>query len=636
MKKILLLILVLGSLPAVAATRYVAASAGVFSGGTNCNGHTATTVATWNSVAQSADDINWVCGAITVGAGNNGLTPNGGGTSGHPVLINFDTGSSISSPHCGTASTNPTGGCVDIGSQWVVVDGKGVGIVQNTLDGTTGSTCSGGTCTANPSAGVYVGASNVTVQNLTIADIYDRDGGCSASFNEPQSFGIMFDSNAASALTNDNAFGNTIHDALNTIVYVVGTNMSNGTVSGNELSVASAEVVISCGSGAGSATNMKILNNNIHDNVRWWDLNDHDHLNGMHLFAAGSGGPLVNTTIAGNFIHGDFGGNTCGGAGSHTTALIYMETTGGGSGSGSMIYNNLTVSGINDGPSGGAIGVGDQNDDVQLYYNTIIGPPSSTGARIGMLLTATATIKGNLITQEGDAIQLNGAGPSQILAMDYNNFSSSTNWVDDQPRSSTFSLATWQAAHPSFDAHSFTTAPNLNATTFVPNSGSPVIIAGVNLTSLGIAGLDVDQVGNARPGSSPGTLWDIGALQFASGGSTVADPTCSPAAGTFTGTQSILLADTTPSATICYRTDGTAPTSSPAGTCGGGSTTFSSNVSVAFPGLTIKALGTLSGDTDSSVVSCPYTINLPAQPGFAPQIFVSSGGRRIGSSFATR
>ena len=42
-------------------------------------------------------------------------------------------------------------------------------------------------------------------------------------------------------------------------------------------------------------------------------------------------------------------------------------------------------------------------------------------------------------------------------------------------------------------------------------AGSPAIGAGVNLTSLGITGLDTDAAGVARPATG---AWDIGAYQY--------------------------------------------------------------------------------------------------------------------------
>lgn len=86
----------------------------------------------------------------------------------------------------------------------------------------------------------------------------------------------------------------------------------------------------------------------------------------------------------------------------------------------------------------------------------------------------------------------------------------------------------------------------------------------------------------------------------------VATPTASPVAGTYHGAQTITLSTTTGGATICYTVDGTTPTANGAGTCTHGTTyagTFVVDLS-----LTVQAIGSLSGDTDSSVLSAAYVI----------------------------
>ena len=72
------------------------------------------------------------------------------------------------------------------------------------------------------------------------------------------------------------------------------------------------------------------------------------------------------------------------------------------------------------------------------------------------------------------------------------------------------SLASWQAAC-SCDANTLTSNPLVNSNGTL-QAGSPAIGAGVNLTSLGITGLNSDANGVARPTSG---AWDIGAYQYA-------------------------------------------------------------------------------------------------------------------------
>jgi hypothetical protein len=98
------------------------------------------------------------------------------------------------------------------------------------------------------------------------------------------------------------------------------------------------------------------------------------------------------------------------------------------------------------------------------------------------------------------------------------------------------------------------------------------------------------------------------------GGGTVATPTFSPAAGTYLGTQTVTLSDTTSGATIFYTLDGTQP-----GTSAGGSTQQYNGPLTASSTETIKALATASGMTTSGTASATYTIESQvATPTFSP------------------
>ena len=89
------------------------------------------------------------------------------------------------------------------------------------------------------------------------------------------------------------------------------------------------------------------------------------------------------------------------------------------------------------------------------------------------------------------------------------------------------------------------------------------------------------------------------------GGSQVATPTFSPAAGTYTEVQSVTLSCETEDAAIYYTTNGDAPTTS--------STLYDGAISVG-ESMTIKAIAVKDGMDDSNVASATYTINLPADP----------------------
>ncbi len=81
-----------------------------------------------------------------------------------------------------------------------------------------------------------------------------------------------------------------------------------------------------------------------------------------------------------------------------------------------------------------------------------------------------------------------------------------------------------------------------------------------------------------------------------------AQPTFSPAGGTYTSAQSVTLSEASPGAKIYYTTDGTTPTTS--------STLYAGAIAVNST-MTINAIATVTSWANSSMGSASYTINLP-------------------------
>jgi hypothetical protein len=89
-----------------------------------------------------------------------------------------------------------------------------------------------------------------------------------------------------------------------------------------------------------------------------------------------------------------------------------------------------------------------------------------------------------------------------------------------------------------------------------------------------------------------------------------ATPTFSPAAGTYTSVQTVIISDTTPGALIFYTTNGSTPT--------GTSTKYTAPITVG-ASETVKAIATASGYSTSATGSAAYVIDLPAAtPTFSP------------------
>jgi hypothetical protein len=106
-------------------------------------------------------------------------------------------------------------------------------------------------------------------------------------------------------------------------------------------------------------------------------------------------------------------------------------------------------------------------------------------------------------------------------------------------------------------------------------------------------------------------------------------PTFSVAAGTYATVQTVNITSATSGATICYTTNGTAPTAAAAGTCdsnGGTESSLTNGGSISVGASeTVEAIATFAAGTNSAAASASYTINLAqaAAPtfGLAPGIY---------------
>ena len=109
----------------------------------------------------------------------------------------------------------------------------------------------------------------------------------------------------------------------------------------------------------------------------------------------------------------------------------------------------------------------------------------------------------------------------------------------------------------------------------------------------------------------------------------VATPTFSPAAGTYTSAQSVAISDVTSNATIYYTTNGTAPTTS--------STKYTGPITVSST-ETLEAIAVATGNINSAVASAAYTITSPtpvATPTFSPAAGTYTSAQSVTISDAT-
>ena len=133
-----------------------------------------------------------------------------------------------------------------------------------------------------------------------------------------------------------------------------------------------------------------------------------------------------------------------------------------------------------------------------------------------------------------------------------------------------------------------------------PTTGSTVYSAAITVSSSET--LSAISAANGYAASA------VGSAAYTINLPTAATPSFSPSAGTYTGTQSITISDTTPSATIYYTTNGTAPTTS--------SSTYSGAISVSV-NETIEAIAAAYNYLQSTTGSAAYTI-VALTPTFSP------------------
>jgi len=130
-----------------------------------------------------------------------------------------------------------------------------------------------------------------------------------------------------------------------------------------------------------------------------------------------------------------------------------------------------------------------------------------------------------------------------------------------------------------------------------------------------IPALDCFMTVMGGPADGSGSVLAFDSAACFSSTPTVAIPTFSPVAGTYTATQSVAISTITAGATICWTNDGTTPTANGAGTCTHG-TTYSGAISITV-NQTLRAKGSLSGDADSSTGTAAYILQGSA-PTFSP------------------
>lgn len=484
MKIVSVIVLILASVAAHGADIYFASSAAGSANGTSCANAYARTVFNTNNSNWTPGNTLHLCGTFTAAANADSyLQMQASGTSGNPITIKWESGAIVQAPYFSDAH----GGIDMNGKNYITLDGGSNGIVQNTANGS-------GLTYQQQSMLIGGLGSNDTIKNLSILNVYVHTSG---DANGGSNYGILARGSSNTVI----GPGDTFTQGDVCFIFEWNGGESNLTINGDSFSGCNQDIEMGPTAG-GSFTNVTVSNNTATNWANWDDAGDDYHHNFFHPFTNVVGASLVGTLqIYNNRAVGDIG--------TTSTSMLFIENNNGGAG-GTMgawyIFNNVFDKTNANVPTSSGL-VAPLSDNGYLVNNTFIDAGGTGGnAYICFHSYGTGwTFENNIQIGCGSYIYLQGAA----LTANYNDYygAASPQWIYHSTYDTT--LASWRTSC-SCDAAAIGTNPNLTGA-YVPNSGSPVIGAGVNLTSLGIAALDTDQAGTARPSTG---AWDIGAYQY--------------------------------------------------------------------------------------------------------------------------
>lgn len=585
---------------AMASDIYFAATSAGSNNGTSCGNAYAYNDGThgWSlSAQQVAGNTLHSCGAFTFAANSTAITIVNAGSSGNPITLKFETGSSWAAPYWSlNGVVNDSGGH----SFWTF-DGGTNGSITATANGT------GLANSVYNSVGLYFqGASNITVQNLTLSNLYVHTctlplSTCTDDGGSQVPVWIYFLGGSNLLVQN-----NTIHDAFTGIRYVAPGAGTTGTIEFANNTLYNENWNINVGLSTASTIISGIL---IHGNtlsggwLHWSTDNNANHHDGLFIFTVGSitGSAINGLQIYNNQIFSTSDIDACSG-------LIFIEDdqVAGRPINTAYVYNNLIYLTTN--PSSGvAAAIYDWATGTTILNNTIVFPSAtSSGGTVYLKYGTGSTLENNVVETAQYGFVVNTG--ASITSSNFNDIYNFTTPVVNQ---GTFysTVAAWHTATGN-DANSTSSNPVLNSGSSPPyqltNTSSPAYRTGTNLTSAycgTLPALCTDPTGNARPSSA---AWDMGAYYLPSG--QAAAPTCTPGAGTYSGAQTVTCTNPNSGTTVmCYNFTGSPATNGDGATCPSGSTAYTGTISISTSETLYIVAGT-STLSDSSIVSYVYTI----------------------------
>lgn len=458
-----------------------------------------TNTANAHSVAWFNTAANWGGGAAQIGPGStvhicgivtNSITFQTGGSTGNPIVLLFEPNAKISAP-----TWSGSGNIITAASN-VTIDGGSNGVIEATSNGT-------GLSYQNWCGGVYAScANNLLVKNLTIRNLYVRTSG-----GEQNGYGVGVENSPSAS-----PYGYTNMVVTNCVIHdmYIGISCNYGTAGCSGIYIEGCSITninwgVQCGDvTAGSSCDKVYIQNNIIGNFVMWDdpSSDSFHHNAAYCWAQ------LNSA----FHQAIISGNTVFGYGNYNTSGFYFSGNSGstvGMVGPIYIYNNI----FNDQngspanghvyllPNAGFVAVEANNDFFGNSWSTALDWDAAYGG------SQTVSFLNNIVSNTMAMTIYDDA--TATWSSDYNDFIQLPglgDWFSASGNNSAGlrSLSTWLAN--GFDQHSLEVNPSLSSS-FIPQSGSPLIDAGTNLYSI----FNTDCAGNLRPATG---AWTVGAYQY--------------------------------------------------------------------------------------------------------------------------
>jgi hypothetical protein len=307
-----LLALILFALPAKANDVYISQAGG--GTGVSCTSPRPVsyfnTASSWTLTAPAAilpGTVVHLCGTFTGAPGTTMLTVQGNGAPSAPITIRFEPNAVLTAPYWGSQ------GAIHFdGRSYITVDGAGVGVIENTENGTS-------LLYKQQSLAIHAyKTTGAVVKNLTIENIYVRTQSSDLYLYSAAYTGAIY-APYSNNLTIDHVIA---HD--------MGWAFQGGA---NNLTITNSQVYnvdhgVAFGA-AGTYTGLNISNNYFHDYGAWDSPNNQYHHDGVHIWANGVGNAMTGGKIQNNVFDGD-PGLCC------TTAHIFIQ----GSVSGLVVSGN--------------------------------------------------------------------------------------------------------------------------------------------------------------------------------------------------------------------------------------------------------------------------------------------------------